>query len=227
MANTIRFNATKRVANGSGEARRVRRAGGIPAALTRLDHTTETLRLDAHEFVMATRNEASDQILGELAIDGAPIHVIVREIQRDVIDGSPIHVDFSEIDMTRKIRANVRIVLVGEPDGVRNQGGVLTQMTHEVEVECLPAALVESIDVDVTELKLDETITVANLKFAEGIDVLTHADTPVAGVSAVKEEEEPAPAEEGAEPAAPEVLSKGKKEDPDAAAADAKDAKKK
>lgn len=222
MANTIKFNATKRVANGSGEARRVRRAGGIPAALTRLDHSTETLRLDAHEFVMATRGEAGDQILGELVIDGASIHAMVREIQRDVIDGSPIHVDFSEIDMTRKIKASVRLVLVGEPDGVKNQGGVLTQMTHEIEVECLPSALVESVDVNVEALKLDEVITVADVKLPEGIVVLTHGDTPVAGVSAVKEEEEK-PAEEGAEPAAPEVLSKGKKEDPDAApAADAK-----
>lgn len=221
MANTIKFNATKRVANGSGEARRVRRAGGIPAALTRLDHTTETLRLDAHEFVMATRGEASDQILGELSIDGATIHAIVREIQRDVIDGSPIHVDFSEIDMTRKIRANIQLVLVGEPDGVRNQGGVLTQMTHEIEVECLPSALVESVDIDIEALKLDEVITVADIKLPEGISVLTHGETPVAGVSAVKEEEE-APAAEDAEPAAPEVLSKGKKEDPDAASGDAK-----
>lgn len=217
MANTIKFNATKRVANGSGEARRVRRAGGIPAALTRLDHSTDTLRLDAHEFVMSTRGEASDQILGELVIDGASVHAIVREIQRDVIDGSPIHVDFSEIDMTRKIRATVRLVLVGEADGVRNQGGVLTQMTHGIEVECLPSALVESLDVDVEALKMDEVVTVADLKLPEGIVVLTHGETPVAGVSAVKEEEA-APAEEGAEPAAPEVLSKGKKEDPDAAA---------
>lgn len=224
MANTIKFNATARVANGSGEARRIRRAGGIPAALTRLDHSTVTLRLDAHEFQMSIRNEASDQILGELTLDGAPVHALVREIQRDVIDGTPIHVDFSEIDMTRKIRATIRIALAGEPDGVRNQGGILTQMTHGIEVECLPSQLVESVEVDVTNLKLDETVLVGDIKLAEGILVLTHADTPVAGVSAAKEEEEPAPAAEGDAPAAPEVLSKGKKEDPDAAA-DAKDAK--
>ncbi len=216
MANTIKFNATKRVAKGSGEARRVRRAGGLPAAITRLDHTTEVLRLDAHEFVMATRNEAGEQILGELTVDGETIHALVREIQHDVIDGTPTHVDFSEIDMTRKIRAAVRIVLVGEPDGVRNQGGILSQMTHEIEVECLPTALVEAIDVDVAGLKLYETLTVADIKLPEGFLLLTHGDTPVAGVSAVKEEEE-APAAEGEEPAAPEVLSKGKKEDPEAA----------
>lgn len=212
MANTIRLTATKRVANGSGEARRVRRSGGIPAALTRLDHTTATLRIDAHAFAMATRGEASEQILVELALEDGLVHALLRETQRDVIDGSPIHLDFSEVDMSRKIRATVRLVLVGEPDGVRNQGGILTQTTHEIEVECLPADLVESVDVDVSALKIGDAITVAEVKLGDAFTVLTHGETAVAAVSAVKEEEEPAPAE-GEEPAAPEVLSKGKKDE--------------
>ncbi len=224
MANTIKFNATKRVAKGSGEARRVRREGGLPAALTRLDHATETLKLCTHEFIMAMRNEINEQVLVEIDLEGQSVHALLREIQRDVIDGSPIHVDFSEVDMSKKIRASVRLVLVGEPDGVRNQGGILTNPTHEVEVECLPTALVESIDVNIEALKLGETITVADLKFAEGVTVLTHGETPVAAVVAAKEEEE-APAAEG-EAAAPEVLSKGKKETADAAAAPAAKAKK-
>lgn len=220
MANTIKFTATKRVAKGSGEARRVRREGGLPAALTRLDHATETLKLSTHEFVMAMRNEINEQVLVEIDLDGTSVHALLREIQRDVIDGSPIHVDFSEVDMNKKIRAAVRIVLVGEPDGVRNQGGVLTNPTHEVEVECLPSALVESIEVDITALKLGETITVAGIKFAEGVTALTHGETPVAAVVEVKEEVAAAAAE--GEAAAPEVLSKGKKEEAPAADAKAK-----
>lgn len=208
MANTIKFNATKRVANGSGEARRVRRAGGIPAALMRLDHATEALKLDSHEFIMAMRGEANDQVLVELTLDGAPLHALVREIQRDVITGAPIHVDFSEVDMGKKIRAMVRLVLVGEPEGVRNQGGILTQATHEVEVECLPTALVDAVDVDIEALKLGEVLTVADIKLGEGIVALTAPETPVAAVAGVKEEEAAAEGD-----AAPEVLSKGKKEE--------------
>lgn len=208
MANTIKFNATKRVANGSGEARRVRRAGGIPAALMRLDHATEALKLDSHEFIMAMRGEANDQVLVELTLDGAPLHALVREIQRDVITGAPIHVDFSEVDMGKKIRAMVRLVLVGEPEGVRNQGGILTQATHEVEIECLPTALVDAVDVDIEALKLGEVLTVADIKLGEGIVALTAPETPVAAVAGVKEEEAAAEGD-----AAPEVLSKGKKEE--------------
>lgn len=208
MANTIKFNATKRVANGSGEARRIRRAGGIPAALMRLDHATEALKLDAHEFIMAMRGEANDQVLVELTLDGAPLHALVREIQRDVITGAPIHVDFSEVDMDKKIRAVVRLVLVGEPEGVRNQGGILTQATHEVEVECLPTALVDAVNVDIEALKLGEVLTVADLKLGDGIVALTAPETPVAAVAEVKDD-----AAAADEAAAPEVLSKGKKEE--------------
>ena len=116
------------------------------------------------------------------------------------------------------------IHLFGEPEGVRNQGGVLSQATHEIQSECLPTDLVESFDVDVTDLKIGDSITVADLKLGDAYTILTHGDTPIASVSEVKEEEEPAPAAEGEEPAAPEVLSKGKKEEEPApdAKADAK-----
>lgn len=224
MGNTIKLNATARAANGSGEARRVRRAGAIPAVLSRLSRETETIQLDAHEYMMAMRHEASDQVLVQLVIGGQTVHALLREVQRDVITGAPIHADFSEVDMTKKIRASAMLHLVGEPEGVRNQGGVLSQITHEIQIECLPTDLVESFDVDVTDLKLGDSITVADLKLGDAYTILTHGDTPIASVSEVKEEEEPAPAAEGEEPAAPEVLSKGKKEEEPApdAKADAK-----
>ena len=213
MGNTIKLNATARAANGSGEARRVRRAGAIPAVLSRLSRETETIQLDAHEYMMAMRHEASDQVLVQLVLGDQTVHALLREVQRDVITGAPIHADFSEVDMSKKIRAAAMLHLVGEPEGVRNQGGVLSQTTHEIQIECLPTDLVESFDVDVSDLKLGDAYT-----------ILTHGDTPIASVSEVKEEEEPAPAAEGEEPAAPEVLSKGKKEEEPApdAKADAK-----
>jgi large subunit ribosomal protein L25 len=212
MANTIKLKAEARAAHGSGEARRVRRAGAIPAALSRLTGGTQTIQLNAHEYMMAMRHEASDQVLVQLELDGETVHALLREVQRDVIDGSPIHADFSEVDMSKKIRASAAIRLVGEPDGVRNQGGVLAQATHEIQIECLPTDLVESFDVDVTELKIGDSITVADLSLGAAYTILTHGDTPIASVSAVKEEVVETPAE-GEEPAAPEVLSKGKKEE--------------
>ena len=136
MAKNIKLNATKRVAHGSGEARRVRRAGGIPAALSRLSRETDTIQLNAHEYMMAMRNEVSDQVLVELALDGANIHALLREVQRDVMTGEPIHADFSEVDMNKKIRASVLVRLSGEPVGVAVGGGILSQATHDLPVRC-------------------------------------------------------------------------------------------
>jgi large subunit ribosomal protein L25 len=226
MAKNIKLNATKRIAHGSGEARRVRRAGGIPAALSRLSRETDTIQLDAHEYMMAMRNEVSDQVLVELALDGASIHALLREVQRDVMTGDPIHADFSEVDMNKKIRASVLVRLSGEPVGVAVGGGILSQATHEIEVECLPSDLVDAIEIDVSGLQLGEDVTVADLKIPEGITVFTAADTAVASVSApAAEEEEAAPAD--GEPAQPEVLAKGKEKNADAEeGADDKAAKK-
>ncbi len=192
MANDIKFNATKRVANGSGEARRIRREGGLPAAITRLDRTTETLKLDTHEYMMGMRGIANEKILVELNLDGAQVHALIREVQRDVIDSTPTHIDFTEVDMNKKLRSTVRLVLFGEPDGVRNQGGILTQSAHSMVVECLPTKLIEKYEINVENLKAGEIITVGDLNLGDDYVILTQAATPIA--ICTKGEEEAAPA---------------------------------
>jgi large subunit ribosomal protein L25 len=222
MANEIRIRAVRRQARGSAEARRVRRDGGVPAALNLLSGGTETLRLDAHELEMTLRHLASAQLLVTLDIEGRTVPALLREIQRHVLSGRPLHADFGEVDMTRRIRATLAIRLEGEPEGVRTEGGVLTQMTREVAVECLPADLVDSFAVDVSGLKLGQSLTVADLKLGDRYTLITHGETPVATVTAVAAEEAGPPAAAGeaaaaaaeAAPAAgPEVIAKGKKEE--------------
>lgn len=200
MAKNIKLKASARVAAGSGAARRVRRAGGIPAAVTRLSRETDTFQLSAHDFMMATRDEAGENLIVELDFGGEPVRAMMREVQRDVMTGAPSHIDFTEIDMNKKVRASVLLQLVGEPEGVRTQNGILEQTLHELSVECLPAVLAkaESIEVDVTGLKLNETITVADLKLGDDYVVLTGGDTSIATVKAPAAEEEPAPAAEEA-----------------------------
>lgn len=214
MANNIKLTATKRVASGSGAARRVRKAGGIPAAVTRLSHETDPFQLSAHDFMMATRDEVGENLIVELDFNGEIVHAMMREVQRDVMTGAPAHIDFTEVDMNKKVRAAVLLQLVGEPEGVRTQSGILEQTLHELSVECLPAVLekAESIDVDVTNLKLNETITVADLKLGDDYVVLTSEDTAIATVKPPVVEEEPeeeeAAADETAAAAAPAADAK-------------------
>lgn len=200
MANNIKLIATKRVAHGSGEARRVRNAGGIPAAITRLSRDTETFQLNAHDFMMATRDEVGENLLVELDFDGKTVHALMREVQHDVMTGAPSHIDFTEVDRNKKVRAAVLLQVVGEPEGVRTQGGILEQTLHELSVECLPSVLekAESIEVDVTNLKLNETITVADLKLGDDYIVLSAEDSAIATVKPPAVEEEAPAADDAA-----------------------------
>ena len=119
MGKQIKIKATKRELGGSGEARRVRRAGLIPAALGLLSNETESIQIDAHEYMMATRSQMGEQIVVLLELEGKLFNALIREVQRDVLTSQPSHIDFSELDMSKQMRAAVHIKLLGEPVGVR------------------------------------------------------------------------------------------------------------
>jgi len=102
--------------------------------------------------------------------------------------------------------------LFGEPVGVREKQGVLEQIIREIEIRCEPREIPDTFEVDVSNLDVHEMLHVSDIKVAEGVEILTDGDQVIATVGIVKEEVAPAPAE-GEEPAEPEVIGKGKKED--------------
>ena len=234
MANEqIRLKAEPRTEQGSVAVGRLRRAGSIPAAVNRIGGDTTLVKLNTHAFVIMLRHHASEQMLVSLDLDGQEIPALMREVQYDVMTGHPIHADFGEISLTKKVRVSILIKLHGEADGVRNAGGILEQTLRQIDVECLPADLIETIDVDVSALKLGESLNVGGLKLDARYTVLTNPTVPVATVVAPAAEEEVAPAEgeaAGAAAAEPEVIAKGKGEEAaeeGAAADDKKGAEKK
>jgi len=217
----LRFTAEQRAASeqGSRASGRLRRAGLIPGAVNRIEGGTTLVKFDAHTFVMAMRHHASEHVLVTLELDGKAVPALIREVQRDVLTGAPIHVDFGEISLTKKIRTTISIHLMGEAEGVKMGGGVLEQTLRAVEVDCLPTAIVERFDVDVSAMKLAQTLFVRDLQLGDAYTVVTLKDLPV--VSVVNVAEDAAAAAEGE--ATPEVITKGKKEE--AGAAPAKGAK--
>ncbi len=219
MAKEIRMKAALRSEQGSTAARRLRRTGVLPAAVKRLSGVSESVGLDAHAFENTMRHHSGDNLLVTLELGGTDMLTLLREVQHDVISGLAIHADFGEISLTQKIRVSVMLKLIGEADGVKNGGGILEQTLRHVEVACLPADLVESIDVDVSALKLGQVLTVGALVLDPGYTVLTHANLPVATVVAPIAEEV-AEVVEGAvvDDAEPAVITKGKKEEAEAAA---------
>jgi large subunit ribosomal protein L25 len=129
--------------------------------------------------------------------------VIAKELQREPVRGRITHVDFYEVDLTTKIEVEVPIHLTGTPVGVVN-GGVLDQQLRELELMCLPNAIPDSIEVDVSAMDLGSTLHVADLKIPEGVDVKSESDLTVATVLIPRGlRDEAAAAAGGAEAAAP------------------------
>jgi large subunit ribosomal protein L25 len=148
---------------------------------------------------------------------------VLKEIQHHPVSGAPIHVDFQQISLTEKTRFTVPVVLKGDAVGVKTDGGVLEAPTREIVIRCLVTQLPEHIDVDVTHLKLNQSIHVEEIKLAQGIELMSDPHAVVAHVAAPFVEK---PAEEGAAAATePERIEKAKKEAEGEAGAKAGDAK--
>jgi large subunit ribosomal protein L25 len=209
-------------------ARRVRHAGRTPAVVYGAGQESIALEVDPRQIIKILHSESGHNSIFDLEVAGARTKAMIVDWQYEPVKSHLLHIDFKRIAMDKMLRVQVPIQLVGVPLGVRTQGGILDQVQREVEIECLPADIPKSIDLDVTELSFGQVLRVSDLDHGGKMKFLTPEDNVVAHIVAIKEEvvETPdataAAAIEGA-PAEPEVLKKGK-QDADAAApaADAK-----
>ena len=149
--------------------------------------------------------------------------VILKELQRHVVTNQPIHADFQRISMTTKIEVKVSLHIVGEAPGVKTGGGILEHVLREFKVRALPAKIPQKIDIDVSNLQLNESIHVKDIAIPEGCEILDAADHIVVNIVQPTAEEVVAPVAgaEGATAAGgePEVIAKGKKDEEGAPAA--------
>lgn len=201
---------------GSKAAGRLRRAGFLPAAVNRIEGGTTLVKFNAHEFELSLRKHTSEHLLVTIDLDGQSVPALLREMQHNVLTGVPIHVDFGEVSLTKKIRVSIPIRLIGEPEGVKLGGGVLQQTLREVDVDCLPSDILEHFDVDVSALKLSQTLFIRDLQMGEKYTIITPKEIPLAGVVAATEDVAAATGDAAAA-ATPEVITKGKKEEEGAA----------
>ncbi|MDR1586794.1 MAG: 50S ribosomal protein L25 [Treponema sp.] len=198
------LSARNRQGRGSAEARRMRRGGRIPAVLYGRTGKAISIDLDAQEFVNRVKN-ISESTIVKVDVEGKPYDAFVKDTQRNIINGSIVHIDFYEVESGTALRARVSIHLKGNPVGVR-EGGVLESPLHEIEVECLPKDLPERIEVDISELKANQSFHVRDIPLAEGVRLISNPDQVVALVKFAKAEAA-APAE--AEAAAAEAAASG------------------
>lgn len=177
----ITLDVKPRTETGKGPASRYRAAGLVPAVLYGPSVEPVSLLVDAKQMSQALHTEAGGNVLINLKVDGQSRLTVPREIQRHPIRGTILHVDFVNVARDQKISAHVPVHLVGESHGIK-EGGVLDQHTHEVEVEAFPTDVPTAIEVDITALRIGETLHVADIKAPSGVEVLTPADQMLAAV---------------------------------------------
>lgn len=214
MAETTVIKAELRDVKGSAAARRLRRAGIIPAVVCVKDGDSISIQLNQHDFNMMLTHHQGDSMIADLDISGKKtLKVLLSEIQRDSVTGQTEHADFLEVAMDQKMHVKVPIELVGEPTGIQ-QGGVLEHGLRELEIEVLPGDMVESIEADISELNIGDSLLVSDIPIRDTLTILTDAELSIASVAQPRAEEEEEEEEtEAAEGAEPEVIGEEKAEE--------------
>jgi large subunit ribosomal protein L25 len=180
-----------------------------------------SVAVDPKALHRVLRSESGRNTILKLDLGGgANTSAILKDWQVDPVKESFLHADFYRIAMDVAIRVTVPVAVKGDAIGVKMEGGILEVITREIGVECLPGDIPERIEVDVSELKLNQAVRVSDLPVTVKVKILEDPDQVVLHVVSVKEEVAPvaaaAPAAEGeaaAAPAEPEVMTKGKKEE--------------
>ncbi len=191
--------ATSRVATGSSASRRLRnKEGNIPGIVYSLGKENLKIIIDAKEWIAFAKKDI--QVI-KLQIDKkTPLNALLKDVQFNVLANKTLHIDLQEIDMKEEITASIPVYPLGTAVGT-SQGGILTQVEHEIEVSCLPNDLPESIEVDITNLEMDGTILVKELIVPDNVKIITDSEMVVLLVAPprVQEEETGADAETDAE----------------------------
>ncbi len=210
------LNARKRDAAGSSVAGRMRRSGRLPAALNMGGGESVALDMEMHEMDMFLKHHTGEHVLVDLVIEGGgPVKALLNEVQHHPVTDRVLHADFKEVSMSEKLQVTIPVELTGDPKGVM-QGGVLEQELREVEVECLPSDLPETLVVDVSGLDIGQHITVSEMNAGENVVILTDGELLVAAVMVPRtaETDETDAGEEG-DAKEPEVIKKKKEEEPE------------
>ncbi len=206
--------AKQREGRGKNDARRTRRDGMVPITVYGGGIETVAAVAPLRDLAAILRSEAGRNTIFTIEVEGVGVsEVMFHDRQVDPVRGRLIHADLTRLVKGQKIEVTVPLHLIGEPFGVKEKQGVLEQIIREIEIRCEPREIPDSIDVDVSHLDVHDVVRVSDIKVSETIEILTPAEVVLATVSIVKEEVAPTPALEGEEPAEPEVIGKGKKEE--------------
>jgi large subunit ribosomal protein L25 len=208
----VKFAVQKRDTRGKGSARKLRAVGLAPGVVYGGGRDATAIAFDyagLEKMLAAAHGGLNTLIDLEGDSDAAGRTVIAKDLQREPVRGAIIHGDFFEINLTEKIAVSIPVHLVGEAAGVAVGGGVMDQQLREVEILCLPNAIPDGIDADVTAIDLGDSIHVGDLAVPDGVEMVTDDSLTIVTVivpRGLKEGEGEAAPVEGDDP---EVTAEG------------------
>jgi large subunit ribosomal protein L25 len=201
MAEKFVVKAEKREGRGTNFARGLRREGKIPATVYGGGEDAVAITAELKDLAAIIRSDSGANTLFTLEIEGmAESRVIFQDRQIDPVHGRLLHADLRRLSKGEKIDLTIPVHLIGEPKGVRDEGGLLEQLMREINVKCLPSNIPDSIDVNVEELDMNESISIADIEAGEGIEILESPESVIASVVFVREEIEEEEVDEDLEP---------------------------
>lgn len=212
---TASLSAKTRTGLGTGDARKLRQNGEVPAVIYGHGREPQSLTINTREIDRLLGQYSAGSTVIELNIDGTVAKTLIREIQRHPVRRTIVHLDFQQLVAGEKITVSIPLKFVGTADGVRHSGGILEEIMHVVHLRVDPAEIPGHIEVDVTPLTIGHSIHVRDLKLPAGVTVLDDAGATVCVCAAPKTATEDTPGAEGAEGSAaePELIRKPKPED--------------
>jgi len=184
VADNVDLQAQEREGRGKNAARRLRASGMTPAVLygdgesTSLSIPTKIVDYTLHHF--------GDNALYDINVGGSTSTARVVDAHRDPVSGSLVHVDFAPVNMRERIEVTVPLAVTGEAPGV-DEGGVLQQVAYEVQVESLPGDIPQEITLDVSNLGMNENLTLGDLSFPEGVTLISDPEEVAATITAPTE----------------------------------------
>ena len=216
MAEKKDFKVQAKVRDGrcKNDARRARRDGMVPITVYGGGAETVAAVAPLRDLAAILRSDAGRNTIFTIEVEGVgESEVMFHDRQIDPVKGRLIHADLTRLVKGQKIEVTVPLHLTGEPIGVKEKQGVLEQIVREIDIRCEPREIPDTLDVDVSHLDVHDVLHVSDIPVSDKIEILTDAELVIATVGIVKEEVEAPAVAEGEEPAEPEVIGKGKKEE--------------
>jgi len=211
----LMLKANKRTQVGTRAVRKLRKAGSIPGII--YGHSEAPLAITTSEHDVELALQHGERVL-EMDVDGETINVLIKDVQYDTFGHEVLHVDLTRVNLDERVEVTVPVVLRGTPAGAE-EGGVLSQNTSDVTIECVVTAIPEELRVDVNAMKIGDVLHLSDLTLPEGAELVDEPEAVLCSVQLVAEEEEEEEEEavEDEQGAEPEVIGGKPEEDKDEA----------